>query len=131
MEITEARGDEDVSRCSLPWGELVIVGEVWVPMKGTQALQRLTFFSLSLLHEVGAQSLMVDLKGGLQTLTNFSTGRITSRMLPGNPSHLVFPIDPRVTSNPGELKGKWNIAWWRYRSGPPLSFYQRDLDLVG
>jgi hypothetical protein len=42
-------------------GELVTVGDVRIPTKGTQAPRRLTFFSLSLLHEVGAQSLVVDL----------------------------------------------------------------------
>jgi hypothetical protein len=111
MEISEARGDEDVSRCSLSWGEQVTVGEVWVPTKGTQAPRRLTFFSLSLLHEVGSQSLVEDLNGGLQTLTNFSTGRITSRMPTGDPSRLGFSIDLRVTSNLAEVKLPATWAW--------------------
>jgi hypothetical protein len=42
--------------------ELVTIREVWIPTKGTQTPRRLTFFSLSLLHEVGAQSLVVDLR---------------------------------------------------------------------
>jgi hypothetical protein len=44
------------------WGKLVIVREVLVTTKDRQALQKLTFFSLNLLHEVGAQSLVVDLE---------------------------------------------------------------------
>jgi hypothetical protein len=55
-------------------GELVTIGEVWVNMKDTQPPWRITFFSLILLHEVGAQSLMVDLKAGLQTLTKCPHG---------------------------------------------------------
>jgi hypothetical protein len=43
-------------------------------MKDTEPPQSLTFLSLSHLHEVEAQSLVVDLKGGLQTLTNFPQG---------------------------------------------------------
>jgi hypothetical protein len=56
---------------SLGEGELVTVGEVWVPMKGTQTPRRLTFFSLSLLHEVVAQSLMVDLRVVSKPLQTF------------------------------------------------------------
>ena len=42
--------------------KLVTVGEVWVTTKDPQTPPRLTFFSLSLPHEVGAQSLVVGLE---------------------------------------------------------------------
>jgi hypothetical protein len=43
-------------------GKLVTVAEVWVTTKYTQPPRKLTFFSLSLLHEVGAKSLVLGLK---------------------------------------------------------------------
>jgi hypothetical protein len=61
-------GDEDVSQCSLPWRKLENIADVWVTKKDTQPPRRLTFVSLSILHEVGAQSLVVDLKGGLHVM---------------------------------------------------------------
>ena len=45
IEITEARGDEDVSRCSLTRSKLITVGEMRVTTKDTRTPQRLTFFS--------------------------------------------------------------------------------------
>jgi hypothetical protein len=98
--------------------------------EGYQMPRKLTFFSLSLLDEVGAQLLVVDLRVVSKPSQTF-TGQITSRKPPGDPSRLGFPTNPRVTSNLNELKGELNIAWWRCSSGPPLSFYQRDLDFGG
>jgi hypothetical protein len=43
--------------------------------------RRLSFFSLSLLREVVSQSLVVDLKGGLHTLTNFPRGESQEKYL--------------------------------------------------
>ena len=78
-------------------GELVTVGEVWDSTKDSQMPRRLTFFSESLLHEVGAQSLVVGLKVASKP-SQTSTEQITTRMLPGDPSRLGFPTNPRVTS---------------------------------
>jgi hypothetical protein len=72
--ITEACGDEDVPRCSL--GEGANHGRRGVSYhKGYATTRKLTFFSVSILHEVRAQSLVVDLKDGLQTLTVFPRGK--------------------------------------------------------
>jgi hypothetical protein len=43
-------------------GKLITVGEVRVTTEDSRMPRRLTFFSLSLLHKEGAQSLMVDLE---------------------------------------------------------------------
>jgi hypothetical protein len=66
MEITKACGDEDVSEIldvHFLRGKVVTIGEVWVTTKDTRPPRRLNFFSLSLLYEVGAQSLLVNLEG--------------------------------------------------------------------
>jgi hypothetical protein len=52
---------------------------------------------MSLLHEVGDQLLGVDLKGGLQTLTNFTRLKSQAKSFRATPSHLGFPTNPRVT----------------------------------
>jgi hypothetical protein len=43
-------------------GKLITVGEVQVTTEDPRTPRRLTFFSLSLLHKEGAQSLVVDLE---------------------------------------------------------------------
>ena len=45
IEITEAHGDEDVSRCSLTRSKLITVGEMRVTTKASRTPRRLTFFS--------------------------------------------------------------------------------------
>jgi hypothetical protein len=71
MGIAEAHKDEDVSTCSLPWGKLVTIGEVWDTTKDTQMSGRLALLSLSLLHVVGAQSLLVGLGVSSKPSQNF------------------------------------------------------------
>jgi hypothetical protein len=43
-------------------GKIITIGEVRVTTKDPWALRKITFFSLSLLHEEGAQSIVVDLE---------------------------------------------------------------------
>ena len=45
IEITKARGDEDVSRCSLTRSKLITVGEMRVTTKASRTQRRLAFFS--------------------------------------------------------------------------------------
>jgi hypothetical protein len=78
-------------------GKIVNVGEVWVTTKDTQLPRRFTFFSSSLLHEVGGQPLVVDLKGGLQTLTNFPKGKSQAKSLQAT-------LAPRVSQEPKSNK---------------------------
>jgi hypothetical protein len=85
-------------------GNIVTIANVWVTTKDTQPLRRMSLFSFSLLHEVEAQSLLEDLKGGLQTLTNFSWGKSQAESFRATQPPR-FPTNPRVTTKLGELKG--------------------------
>jgi hypothetical protein len=67
--------------------------EVWVTTKGPQMPRRPAFFSMSLPHKVGPQSLVVDLEVASKGSQAFPRSKSTTWKLPGDPSHLGFPTN--------------------------------------
>jgi hypothetical protein len=85
--------------------KLVTLGDVSVTMMDTQPSRMLTFFSLSLLHGVGDQSL-VDPRVASKLSQTYHEKNTNQRMIPRDSSHLGFPTNPRVTIFINELKGE-------------------------
>jgi hypothetical protein len=61
--------------------------------EGSPNATKAAFFSLSLPHKVGPQSLVVDLEVASKGSQVFPRSKSTTWKLPGDPSHLGFPTN--------------------------------------
>jgi hypothetical protein len=53
---------------------------------------------------------------GVQTFTNFSQSKSTTRKLPRDLACIGFPNKPKSNKKLDELKGESLLAWWKHRS---------------
>jgi hypothetical protein len=105
--------------------KIVSVGEVRVTTKDPRTSWRLTFFSLSLLHLEGAQSLVVDLEVVSKPSQTFPK-KIHNLEASGRPSTPRFLNKPKSNKQLDELEEESLLAWWKCRSRPPLSISKRN-----
>jgi hypothetical protein len=82
IEITEARGDEDVFPCSLTRSEVRHVGEMRVTTKVTRTPRRLTFFSKPS-HEDESPFLMASFSSTPEMASSTTTSQAPRRRSPG------------------------------------------------
>ena len=96
------------SRVPFLGGKVRHVGEVWDPMKDFPTPRRLTFFSEPIPRR-NSSSLVVDFEAASKPSTNLFRSKSTAWMLPDDPSHLGFPMNPRVTSS--SMNSRGNEVW--------------------
>ena len=116
-------GDEDVSRCSLPWREASHRQRGGCYHEGTPTPQRLTLFSLRYHHEGDSQPLVVDLEAASKPSQTF---RGTNHKLIPHRSTPTAQESPTSKSN--KIKGEMlktcsnhELLWSQEGEGEDLS----------